>query len=287
MFIRDLDSGLGRLDRERLSAVLLGTKGTISNEEAARITGLDRAASSQLLARWCRKGWLSRVTRGLYVPLPLEAERTTRPLEDPWLIADRLYSPCYIGGFSAGEHWDLTDQIFRTIIVITQRHPRDRNPRFGISRYWVVTMSPQKMFGLKATWCGGTKVSVSDPGRTILDALVFPQLGGGIRHTRDMLKEYLDSDAKALERLLDYAERLGNGAVFKRLGFILETEIPREREAIERCRRNLTSGTARIDRSMPAHSLVTRWRLWVPRNWKEGMTLSSERDYHAQLGNSA
>ncbi len=121
--------GLGKLDRERLSAVMRGTKGTITNEQAASIMGLDQADASKLLARWCKKGWLSRVTRGLYVPVPLEAERSDLPLEDSWLIAVSLYSPCYIGGWSAAEHWDLTEQIFRTTVVMTTARPRNRKPR--------------------------------------------------------------------------------------------------------------------------------------------------------------
>ena len=94
-------AGLGKLDRERLSAVMRGTNGTISNADAASLMHLDQANASKLLARWCKKGWLSRVAQGLYVPVPLEAERTDLPLEDPWLVAASLYSPCYIGGWTA------------------------------------------------------------------------------------------------------------------------------------------------------------------------------------------
>ncbi len=78
-------SGLGKLDRERLSAVMRGTTGTITNEQAARVMGLGQTDASKLLARWCKKGWLSRVARGLYVSVPLEAERSDLPLDDPWL----------------------------------------------------------------------------------------------------------------------------------------------------------------------------------------------------------
>lgn len=41
-------SGLGKLDRERLSAIMRGTKGTITNEQAARITGLGRYAEGRV-----------------------------------------------------------------------------------------------------------------------------------------------------------------------------------------------------------------------------------------------
>jgi len=264
-------SGLGKLDRERLSAVMRGTKGTITNEQASGIMGLDQSDASKLLARWCKKGWLSRVTRGLYVPVPLEAERTDLPLDDPWLVAISLYSPCYIGGWSAAEHWDLTEQIFRTTVVMTTTRPRNRKPTLKGAAFWASTIAPEKMFGLKTVWRGSVKGSVSDPGRTMLDMLSDPQLGGGIRSVQDMFKNYLASDSKNLGQLLEYAERLGNGAVFKRLGFLLEANASQETEAIEKCQHHLTMGNARIDPKMPAEALVMRWRLWVPRDWKAGV----------------
>ncbi len=265
------NSGLGKLDRERLSAVVRGTKGTITNSQAAQITGLEQSEASKLLARWCNKGWLSRVARGLYVPVPLEAERSDLPLDDPWLVAVSLYSPCYIGGWSAAEHWDLTEQIFRTTVVMSTTRPRNRRPTFKGAAFWISTVAPEKMFGLKTVWRGAVKVSVSDPSRTMVDMLSDPQLGGGIRTVQDVLRNYLASDAKNLALLLEYAERLSNGAVFKRLGFLLETGAPHEGEIIKRCHQNLTMGNARIDPKLPAESLVAKWRLWVPRDWKAGV----------------
>ena len=43
---------------------------------------------------------MSRVRRGLYVSVPLESRTADVPLEDPWLIAERLFAPCYIGGWA-------------------------------------------------------------------------------------------------------------------------------------------------------------------------------------------
>lgn len=189
-------SGLGKLDRARLSGVVRGAKGTITNAQAARIMELDQPSASKLLARWCKKGWLSRVARGLYVPVPLEAERSDLPLEDSWLVAVSLYSPCYIGGWSAAEHWGLTEQIFRTTVVMTTTRPRNRKPTLKGAAFWLSTIAPEKMFGLKTVWRGLVKVSISDPSRTMLDMLSDPQLGGGIRSVQDMFRDYLEFESK-------------------------------------------------------------------------------------------
>ena len=110
---------------------------------------------------------------------------------------------------------------------------------------------------------------VSDPARTLLDMLVEPGFGGGIRSVKDVLINFLRSENKNLEQLIEYTEKLGNGAAFKRLGFLLEKIAPDETSALEECRKRLTAGNAKLDPKLNNSKLVTRWRLWVPENWKE------------------
>jgi predicted transcriptional regulator of viral defense system len=82
-----------------------------------------------------------------------------------------------------------------------------------------------------------------------------------------MLSNYLRSENKNLDLLIKYAESLGNGAVFKRLGFLLERMAPDEVNQIEKCRAKLTTGNSKLDPKLAADKLVTRWRLWVPEGW--------------------
>ena len=260
-------SGLGKADRERLSAVLRGTKGTLSVGEAAEILEMSRSSAAKLMSRWAKKGWLSRVRRGLYVSVPLESRTADIPLEDAWVIADRLYNPCYIGGWSAAEHWGLTEQIFRTVIVLTTQRPRERKPTIKGTGFLLRTMSDKAMFGLKAVWRGPVKVNVSDPTRTIIDMLNDPRLGGGLRSTIDMFRNYMSSEMKDPGRLIKYADQLGNGAVFKRLGFLLEKYADNEQFIIGQCKERLTTGNAKLDPALKAKKLITRWRLWVPERW--------------------
>ena len=263
-------TGLGKADRNRLSAVLRGTKGTISVAEAAEILDMPSTGAAKLLSRWAQKGWLSRVRRGLYISVPLESRTADIPLEDAWVIADKLYSPCYIGGWSAAEYWDLTEQIFRTVIVLTEQRPRERKPILKGTEFLLRTVSDKAMFGLKAVWRGRIKVNVSDPTRTILDMLSDPRLGGGLRSTIDIFSNYLSSEKKDLRLLIEYADQLGNGAVFKRLGFLLEKYAENEQDFIGQCRKRLTAGNAKFDPALKAKKLITRWRLWVPERWAKG-----------------
>ncbi len=105
--------------------------------------------AAKMLARWAKKGWLSRVRRGIYVPIPLESRTTDVPLEEPWIIAERLFAPCYIGGWSAAEYWNLTEQIFRTVVVMTLQKPRDRPPNIKGTNFLIRTVSENALFGVK------------------------------------------------------------------------------------------------------------------------------------------
>ena len=261
-------TGIGKTDRERMAAIIRGTKGTVSVGEAARILNVASTDAAKMLSRWSKKGWMSRIRRGLYVAVPLESRSADVPLEDPWLIADRLFSPCYIGGWSAAEYFDLTEQIFSTVMVMTVQKPRDRRPVIKGTEFMLRTISEKAMFGLKPVWRGQVKISVSDSTRTILDMLVYPVFGGGIRSVKDMLVNYMRSENKNLEQLIEYGKQLGNGAAFKRLGFLLEKTAPDETEAIAQCRKRLTAGNAKLDLKLNNNKLITRWRLWVPENWK-------------------
>lgn len=261
--------GLGGQSRAQLGELLRRTTGTVSPQQAARFLKLPPDKAAKLLARWASQGWLARVRRGLYVPVPLEAQTPDVALEDAWLVAERLFAPCYIGGWSAAEHWGLTEQIFRTLMVFTTRKPRDRAPVLRGTSFQLRSVREQALFGLKPVWRGRVRVNVSDPSRTLVDLLADPALGGGLRATVDVLRTYLDSkEFRNLKLLLDYAERLENGAVFKRLGYLLERYAPFETEAIAFCRARLSQGNAKLDPALPATKLATSWRLWLPEGWE-------------------
>ncbi|MBN2028642.1 type IV toxin-antitoxin system AbiEi family antitoxin domain-containing protein [bacterium] len=262
-------SGIGKLDRIRLIEVIRNTKGTISVAEASVILNLSLSKTAKILSRWAKKGWLTRISRGIYISIPLESRTNDIPLEDPWIIAEKLYFPCYIGGWSAAEYWDLTDQVFRTILVMTQRKPRNRMPVIKGTKFILMTVLDKAMFGLKPIWRGQVKVSISDPTRTVIDMINGPQSGGGIRFIVEMFINYLKSENANVDLLLAYANQLGNGAIYKRLGFLLERFAPNKETAIKICKLSLTKGNTKLDPKLKADRLVTRWRLWVTESWSK------------------
>jgi len=256
--------GLSGVSRERLAKVLRQSKGTIAADDAARALSISRGATARLLAGWAARGWLTRVRRGLFVAVPLESSSPDIAIEDSWLVADKLFAPCYIGGWSAAEHWGFTEQLFRSTLVLTTRRPRARRVEARGTVFVVRSVKERAMFGLKPIWRGPVRINVSDPTRTILDLLDTPALGGGIRSAIDMLKMYFGSQHRDSQMLIRYADQLGNKAVFKRLGYLVSEFFGGEREIVDACRTRLSAGNAKLDPKVPADRLVSTWRLWVP-----------------------
>jgi predicted transcriptional regulator of viral defense system len=229
-------------------------------EDASAALDLDVDRTRKLLAYLARRGWLSRVRRGLYVTVPLDARRSGEWVEDAWVIADRVFSPCYIGGWSACQHWGLTDQVFRTVLVVTGRKVRDRKPMIQGIPYRVTVRSERKLFGATPVWRDHARVQVSDPPRTIVDVLDDPALGGGMRNVADVVHEYFTSELRDDELLVTYADRLGNHAVFKRLGFVLEHLGVEAPQLIAACLARRSSGLVALDPSVDAKGrIVRRW----------------------------
>lgn len=258
-------AGIGQRHRAALELLHRNASGTFDVAQAAQILNVDRASAAQLLGYLARRGWLSRVRRGLYVAVPLDARRSGEWIEDPWIIADRVFAPCYIGGWSACEHWDFTEQLFRTVLVVSGREVRAAENEVQGQRFHVVTRSPDAIFGTATVWRGQSKVQVSDPSRTIVDILDTPRLGGGIRHCAGVLDEYLASSHRDDERLLAYGDRLGNRTIFKRLGYLLDVRGASDTASlIEECRERRSSGFTALDPSNTSKGrLLRKWGLRI------------------------
>ncbi|WBQ11332.1 hypothetical protein L2D01_05990 [Hyphomonadaceae bacterium ML37] len=255
--------------RQELSRLIKEAGDVIDIAHASELLKLDRIATAKKLARWTEQGWLRRVAKGVYVAASLDMLENDTVVSDPWVLVPALFEPAYIGGRTASEHWDMTEQIFNDIVVMTARTVRHKTQVHQGITFSLKHIAPTKVFGTKVLWRENTKVAVSDPHRTIIDMLDDPMIGGGIQHVADCLSVYLNRSDRSDERLIEYADRLGNGAVFKRLGFLLERE-GKNRALQAKCAERLTKGNARLDPVMSQGKIVSRWRLVVPHNLLQG-----------------
>jgi predicted transcriptional regulator of viral defense system len=242
-------------------------RGPFGIDDAVDILGLQKNKTKRLINFWAFKGWLTRIKRGLYTTVPLGAENPKDRKADPWIIASKVFSPCYIGGWSACEHWGLSDQIFKDIVVFsTKKIRRKKNEIQGIT-YIVRRIKKEKYFGFKPVWREQIKVSVSDLEKTIVDILDEPYLGGGIRNVALILKEYFVGKEKEETKLFEYIEKCGNKAVYKRLGYLIEVLNINAAEILKICRQNMSVGDSKLDPTIKNKGKrLRRWNLVVNAN---------------------
>src|SRR6266540_4357903 len=73
---------------------------------------------------------------------------------------------------------------------------------------------------------------------SVIDILYTPALGGGIRHSAEILAAYVEEND--WQTLVEYGDRLGNRAVFKRLGYLLEAAELGRIELVDECQQRIS-----------------------------------------------
>jgi len=262
-------AGIGKLSRQRLSEVLRKSKGgCITAKTVGESLNVSQGKARTFLSAWSENGWLHRIRQGIYLPVDIKATSSNQIFIDPWIIANELFSPCYIAGWSAAQHWDFTEQIFESTVVVTSRHINGKNQTAGGLCFLIKKLGKEKLFGLKSIWREQIKIQLSDPHKTIVDMLHDPSLGGGIRSVIDVFQSYLSSSHFDPTILLEYAHRMNNRVIFKRLGFILSKLSPNSIKLIEHCKQNISQGNSQLDPSSKGVRLLKKWRLWIPEGFE-------------------
>lgn len=265
-------AGIGKLSRQRLSEVIRKAKGgCITSKNVAEFLNVSTTQARTFLSTWAANGWLYRVRQGIYAPIDIAAASPDISLIDPWIVANELFAPCYVGGWSAAQHWGFTEQIFESTLVITSRHINGKKQTAGGMAFFIKKMKAERMFGLKSVWKERLKIQVSDPHKTIIDMFDDPSIGGGMRSVIDFFQQYLSSSHFNTDILLEYAKRMDNKAIFKRLGFVLSKINPNATALIAHCKQNISQGNSQLDPQLKGMRLIKKWRLWLPENFEKQM----------------
>jgi predicted transcriptional regulator of viral defense system len=253
--------------RAQLAKVAATAKPLVEITTASAVLGWDRKRTAKQLARWATQGFLRRVRRGTYAVVPTGAMALEHVIADPWVLVPSTFRRAYVGGWSAAEHWDLTEQVFQILFVCTSDRVRRTQLTVAGTELHVRHVPESWIFGTNVEWREGARVLVSDIHKTILDQCADPALGGGIQHVMHCLRSYLARDRSGTARLLEYARRLAHPTAFKRLGFLCEAANG-PIEVIEECRRLVTAGLAALDPSLDSPRISKRWQLRLPAAWE-------------------
>lgn len=201
----------------------------------------------EIASRLTEKGWLDRLFPGTYLIIPLTAGEEAVYTTHEYLIAAHVAEPMYIGYYSALSHHGLTEQVPRTVYVVTPTRAQSREIH-GVP-YRVTTVTERKFFGSEPTSIEGTTVQVSDLEKTLVDCADHPEFCGGLRELATAMRT---ADERGCDWVTvgEYLERLDNGAATKRIVYLadqLGIDLPAREELVA----SFTSGYSSLDPTRP------------------------------------
>ena len=203
----------------------------------------------------------ARLKPGLYVLVPFELGRERQYPGNPLVVAREIMhgEDYYLSHATAMEIHGMTTQP-QLVVMVTTPAPRRSVTALGVE-FRFVRCRRKHLFGLTEHWVTKQeKVRVSDLERTVIDGLKQPEYCGGLTEVAKGL--WMRRQDMKVDRLVEYARRIGVGAVVRRLGFLLETYEMAEAPDLDRLRNGLTATYVRLDPILAAEGKrLRRWRL--------------------------
>jgi len=242
---------------------------TFSVAQASEKLAIERIRTRRLLRQLVAQGSIVRIRRDIYSVTPVNTPKAIVHggwREDPWLVAAHTFGPLYyIGGWMACEHWALLKTSCQDVLVITNNRVAKREVEIQGTTYKIKVARRGAFFGLWDVWRGQNKIKLSDPTRTVIDALNDPWCVGGIEQAAAALAAYFKHEKCDKHLLLDYARRLGNRTVYKRLGYLVELRFPGlHADLITECRLKMSEGLSWLDQSGPKTGRIKKkWNLRI------------------------
>ena len=259
---------LGDTEARLLLTLASQDKQVFTTADAQAAAGGSRHRVNKMLARLSDKRWVLRLRRGLYLILPFEAGVEGAYSVHPFRIVPHLATPYALAYWTALHHYGYTEQIPGTIFVATTAGRAAATlviKELGLT-YRFVTLAPFKFFGQHRLWIEGQEIVITDRAKTVVDCLDHPEHCGGIVEAAKGLYESLTSGDVSPQLLTEYAGRMQNRAIFKRLGYLAELLRLPVGDEIERWQAALSAGYSRLDPLAGDHGPYdSRWQLRLNR----------------------
>lgn len=168
---------------------------------------------------------------------------------DEFIIATAINSPSYISFWSALNYYGFSDQTPRKIFIVATKQAKE------IDNIRYITFSKKRFFG----YIRIGEIIIADKEKSIIDSLLFPKYSGGIKE----IIKCLDKGIKDInmDKLLDYALKIENKLVLRRLGYILDEKF-RMNKKLNIIRKKIGKGYELLDPNlMKKNNLNKKWLL--------------------------
>jgi len=211
-------TGISPREEEFIAAIGSSGKRVFTVSDAAKLLSTSNVITSKIIHRLVKKKKLQRIEKAKYLLIPPEAWKAGEYTEEGIIIASQLIKPYYLSYWTALSFYGWTEQPSRTIFVATTKIKKPVELQGMKIRF--VKLNPKRYFGFEEHWVGNQKVVVAEKEKTIIDCLDQPRYCGEIVE----VAKGLWNGRKELNysKLLEYALKMKNGAVIKRLGYLLD-----------------------------------------------------------------
>jgi predicted transcriptional regulator of viral defense system len=239
----DIMTGIGSKEAELIAYLSDKRKRVFSIAEAAEIMGISRTSASDLALRLLKKKKLIRIEKAKYLIVPPEAWKTGEYTEEGIILASQIVKPYYISYWTALSFYGWTEQPSRTIFIATTKSKK--TIELQGTNFKFVRLRSNRFFGFNEQWVGNQKVSVADKEKTIVDCLDQPRYCGEIV---EVVKGIWNGRQElSFEKIIEYARTMNNGAIIKRLGFLMDMLEIHKSKLRKEMMKNLTSGYVALD----------------------------------------
>lgn len=234
---------LSTRESQALSRLASESRQIITISDIVEVLDIPRKSAKDMAYALKEKGWLERLAHGKYLIVPLAAGENAVHTEHEFVIASALVEPMYIGYWSAMNHHGLTEQMSRTVYIVTTERAQ-KHEIHGVT-YRPVSVTEEKFFGYQPTAVGSNQVNISSIEKTLVDCADHPEFFGGIGELAKATQNALETRC-SWERVVEYLRRVGNGAATKRIVYLadqLNIDLPEYWDLVE----NFTTGYPLLD----------------------------------------
>ena len=175
-------------------------------ETFASLADLDPPSASARLSRLVKDGRMARLWRDAYTVH-----------DDPLVIATHLAFPSYISLWYSLSYHGWTLQVPHEFSVLTTMRTFRPHIEYNGMRISFITIPKGLLFGYQKIIVGGMDVFMATPEKALVDAVVLMSISPS--EVYDIMEDNMD--LLDVPRVLDHVRRLGNGAVAKRLGYMM------------------------------------------------------------------
>ncbi len=201
-------------------------KNIVTIEEIAEILGVSKNYAYKLASQLVKKRWLFPISRGNFQLIPAEAGREEPvPEMNAAIFLSTISESYYVSFAFANNFYGFTSQVPSTIAIVVpaqEKYGWQRMKQFHNVRFKFVYVKEQKFFGYASAELLGVQIKIAEKEKALVDSLDKIRYAGGIEELSEVIKNGLSEIN--IEKLIDYAFKMGSKALIQRLGFFLDLD---------------------------------------------------------------